>query len=713
MRPLLGVPFKYSIKFLSSNIVSVRRPDVSYFGHLRNKSDKCCKDVSQTEGKKVEVWPRPEGTLKGYKMNRSSTPEDQPPNYDPYRIKMPNVVVPPLPPSNAKPAIECARTKGPCAAPPHDTPPPCPPPPRKQFPWRYLLPPLLFAAFMGLLYKFILWRNKVIKEQEYQAGQISGCVKTKMRPPTPAEDLPACVQYLIIGAGTAGWAAYQAIRKHDPTAKVFFVTRENTYPYDLPPLSKYMWFNPGPPDITALNYTVNGKQESMYTCDCKDFLDPARFARHKGPAVSIALGCAAAAVDADEHVATVKTGAGERQVYYERCLLAPGSKPRQMEVFKSAPRDVRNKVTYLRTIKDFDAAYKRVKRAKHVTVVGGGILGSELAYYLGASHEQQGSSVTSFTDDDEDSKTEFLHIFKDKGILSGIIPEYLSEWAAERIKCPHVKTKPLTQVYDAYPTEDGRVELALSDGTTVITDHIFASVGHVPRTEVAAASGLEVGPDGGILVNAEMMARTHLFVAGDAASYYNQKKDMRMRCEHYDNALQSGAVAGANMTGYWTVNNAESHWWFKLGDHLKMEVIGDVGACMPTIGIWKQCESEERDSDTDDKPTDKAQTHRACYQDPNYEARYEKGIIFYLEEETIVGVALWNIPPIDNRRDVVTEILQSRPSYKDISDIADTLGFPAAECSVYERRGGAERGGGGGDQATADQQICITNKKVW
>ncbi|CAG9782447.1 unnamed protein product [Diatraea saccharalis] len=78
--------------------------------------------------------------------------------------------------------------------------------------------------------------------------------------------------------------------------------------------------------------------------------------------------------------------------------------------------------------------------------------------------------------------------------------------------------------------------------------------------------------NGGFKVNTELKARTHLYVAGDAASFYSQWKDARRRFEHYDMAEEQGYVAGSNMTGYWTPSNMEPHYWLRLGDSLEMQV---------------------------------------------------------------------------------------------------------------------------------------------
>ena len=55
--------------------------------------------------------------------------------------------------------------------------------------------------------------------------------------------------YLLVGAGTASFAAFRAIKARDPTAKIIIVGEEvGQNPYMRPPLSKELWF---PPASTA------------------------------------------------------------------------------------------------------------------------------------------------------------------------------------------------------------------------------------------------------------------------------------------------------------------------------------------------------------------------------------------------------------------------------------------------------------------------------
>ena len=55
-------------------------------------------------------------------------------------------------------------------------------------------------------------------------------------------EVPAEIPYLIVGGGTAAYAAIRAIRKYDPAAKILLVSEEDQIPYNRTPLSKELWF---------------------------------------------------------------------------------------------------------------------------------------------------------------------------------------------------------------------------------------------------------------------------------------------------------------------------------------------------------------------------------------------------------------------------------------------------------------------------------------
>lgn len=80
-------------------------------------------------------------------------------------------------------------------------------------------------------------------------------------------------------------------------------------------------------------------------------------------------------------------------------------------------------------------------------------------------------------------------------------------------------------------------------------DQVVVGIGVEANTDLATSSELEVHPTvGGFLVNAELEARSNLWVAGDAACFYDVRLGRR-RVEHHDHAVISGRLAGENMTG--------------------------------------------------------------------------------------------------------------------------------------------------------------------
>ena len=76
----------------------------------------------------------------------------------------------------------------------------------------------------------------------------------------------------------------------------------------------------------------------------------------------------------------------------------------------------------------------------------------------------------------------------------------------------------------------------------VVADSVVVAVGLSPDTELAEKAMLEVDSGkGGILVNAELEARSGVYAAGDVCSFYDTQLGRR-REEHHDHATVSGAA---------------------------------------------------------------------------------------------------------------------------------------------------------------------------
>jgi programmed cell death 8 (apoptosis-inducing factor) len=123
------------------------------------------------------------------------------------------------------------------------------------------------------------------------------------------------------------------------------------------------------------------------------------------------------------------------------------------------------------------------------------------------------------------------------------------------------------------------------------------AIGVEANTDFAEDSNLEVDPEqGGFLVNAELEARSNLWVAGDAACFYDVKLGRR-RIEHHDNAVISGKLAGENMVGARKPYTHQSILWSDLGPEVGFEAIGIIDSSLETVGVFVKASTPEPTDD--------------------------------------------------------------------------------------------------------------------
>lgn len=117
-----------------------------------------------------------------------------------------------------------------------------------------------------------------------------------------------------------------------------------------------------------------------------------------------------------------------------------------------------------------------------------------------------------------------FHLFFSAGNMGRVLPEYLSKWTTDKVRREGVRVIPGVSIDKCRPSADGRVEFLLSDGREIEADHVVVAVGLEANTELAESAGLEVDDRfGGFLVNAELEAASNVWVAGDAACFYDTK----------------------------------------------------------------------------------------------------------------------------------------------------------------------------------------------
>ncbi len=285
---------------------------------------------------------------------------------------------------------------------------------------------------------------------------------------------------------------------------------------------------------------------------------------------------------------------------YEKLLLATGGTPRRLPFGGDA-------IIYLRTL----ASYRRLRsladQKGHLAVISAGFVGSEIA----ASLTMNGCQVTM--------------IFRGTHIGEDLFPADLAAYVSDYYREKGVDLRPDSTLTDAEPRGQGlALHMQAADGSEsgLMVDGAVAGLGIVPDLALARAAGLAV--DDGILVDASLQtSEPDIYAAGDVASFYSYVLDKRMRIEHEDAANSMGLAAGQAMAGEDVQYTHLPFFYSDLFD-LGYEAVGEVDSSLDTFADW---------------------------QDP-----MRKGVIYYLRENFLRGVLLWNTwEQVDTARALLAE----------------------------------------------------------
>ncbi|GFO47582.1 Apoptosis-inducing factor 1, mitochondrial [Plakobranchus ocellatus] len=474
-------------------------------------------------------------------------------------------------------------------------------------------------------------------------------------------DIPSHAQYLLVGAGTAAFGAFRAIKSRDPKAKILVIGEEDSVPYMRPPLSKELWFNEDKAEVEQLQFRQwNGRKRSVFYEPQEFFAEPKTLNTLENGGIALLSGKKVVKLDAGNKAVWLASG---EKITYDKCLLAPGGKPRSLPVLENASAEVKEKTVLYRNISDFRRLDSLVDNSDSVAIIGGGFLGSELACALGRKAKKSGLKV--------------YQIFPESGNMGKVLPEYLSKWTTRKVE--HEGVEVLTnQSVDKADFVDGKIVLATKEGKTVKVDCVVAAVGLEPNVDLAKSSNLEIDDsNGGFLVNAELEARRDLWVAGDAACFYDVKLGRR-RVEHHDHAVVSGRLAGENMTGaakpYWH----QSMFWSDLGPDVGYEAIGIVDSSLRTVAVFAMASEKDTPKAVVEETGEGLRSETEATASPTARSpnklrsldseEYGKGIVFYLNDKaSVVGILLWNT---FNKMPIARQVLRDGARNEDLYEVA-------------------------------------------
>jgi NADPH-dependent 2,4-dienoyl-CoA reductase/sulfur reductase-like enzyme/nitrite reductase/ring-hydroxylating ferredoxin subunit len=306
---------------------------------------------------------------------------------------------------------------------------------------------------------------------------------------------PDVKRVVIVGAGVAGNAAAEMLRRKGFAGSIVMLGADPAGPYDRPNLSK--------------DYLAGTAQE-----DWLPLHSPGFYKQHD---IELLTSTKVKSVDTSAKRVTLENG-GTRD--YDRLLLSTGADPIPLKV----PGADRKHVFYLRTLADSRAIIAAAGSAKRAVVIGASFIGLEAA----ASLRTRGLEV---------------HVVAPEAMP---LVKVFGEKLGAHVKALH-EEKGVKFSLQKSVTAIGATDVTLDDGSTIAAELVVIGIGVRPSLDLAKQMGLEV--DNGVVVNEFLESSiAGVYAAGDIASFPYRTGD-RIRVEHFVVAERQGQYAARNMLG--------------------------------------------------------------------------------------------------------------------------------------------------------------------
>jgi NADPH-dependent 2,4-dienoyl-CoA reductase/sulfur reductase-like enzyme/nitrite reductase/ring-hydroxylating ferredoxin subunit len=336
--------------------------------------------------------------------------------------------------------------------------------------------------------------NNVPRYQLDKRGQqffVTGKVDEKLtRKPKSS---PASV--VIVGAGAAGGAAAEMLRRDGYDGPVTLIGADEFLPYDRPNPSK--------------DYLAGSAPEEWIP------LRPPEFYRDQK--IDTITSTSVTAIDPTAKQVKLSDG---RTLGYGALLLATGATPIRLSI----PGSDLPHVCYLRTLADSRQIIDKAKAAKRAVVIGSSFIGLEVAWSL------------------RERKLEVAVVGK------GSVPleKALGRELGELVRKTHEQNGVQFHL-GRMPATIHESSVELDDGTKLDCDLVVIGVGVRPNVAIAEQAGIST--NNGVLVDEFLQTNVPgIFAAGDIARWPDPRAG-RIRVEHWVVAQRHGQTAARNILG--------------------------------------------------------------------------------------------------------------------------------------------------------------------
>lgn len=329
--------------------------------------------------------------------------------------------------------------------------------------------------------------------QEGTTVKITGQREAEAAKPTPP-GAPESV--VIIGAGAAGSAAAEMLRREGYSGPVTLIGAEDALPTDRPNLSK--------------DYLAGNAPEEWLPVLPAEF-----YAEHN---ITLKLGTRVTGIDTTARTVSLENG---ETLGYGALLLATGAEPVQIPL----PGADLSHVHYLRTIKDSRSIIANAEGAKSTVVIGASFIGLEVA----ASLRNRGLAVHVVAPE--------THLFE--RVFGASVGDFVQSLHEEKGVAFHLGDT---------ATAIGEKAVTLKSGETIEADLVVIGVGVRPSVALADQTGLTI--DKGVVVNEYLETSVPgIYAAGDIARWPDPHSGKSVRIEHWVVAQRQGQTAARNILG--------------------------------------------------------------------------------------------------------------------------------------------------------------------
>jgi 3-phenylpropionate/trans-cinnamate dioxygenase ferredoxin reductase subunit len=335
------------------------------------------------------------------------------------------------------------------------------------------------------------------------------------------------VEFLIVGGGDAGFSAASTLREDGASGSILVVSRDPEPPYDRTTVSK--------------GYLGGEKSHDDVLLGGAGW-----FAEH---GVELRNRTSAMKLDPAAHTVTLSS---KDEVRYSKLLLATGANVNRLRV----PGGDLDGLHYLRTLGNADAIRRDTEDARHVVLVGGSYIATEVAATLTAL----GRRCTIVMQEQITLERTFGKT------AGGYFHKVLADHGVEIHGGEDVD----------HFEGSGRIQAVVTkSGLRLPADAVVIGVGVHPDVTLAQRAGLEIGERRGVVTDAKLATSApDVFAAGDIAEYDSVIHGARVRIEHWDVAEQQGKTAARTMLGGSDPHGAVPYFFSDLSDWTWMEYVG-------------------------------------------------------------------------------------------------------------------------------------------